>query len=222
MDRMQNWILAFSLSCVFIALAGLVASAQDDSGRKAMLLTIDGGIGPATADYIIRGIEKAEEQRAEVVLLVMDTPGGLVASTRDIIKAILGSSVPVVTYVSPSGSRAASAGTYILYASHVAAMAPATNVGSATPVQAGGPPPEPDKDKNNDQIIPAYAGAAIGEVIPGTTSHGNPASSKASASSPPRPKTNGSPPLRRHCLMGLESAPSTSSRGRRHRLLYTR
>ena len=114
-----------------------VAQAQEGQ-RQAVLLTLQDAIGPATADYVVRGIATAEERRAEVVILQLDTPGGLDSSMRAIIQSILRSDVPVVTYVHPAGARAASAGTYILYGSHVAAMTPSTNLGSATPVQLGG------------------------------------------------------------------------------------
>jgi len=108
--------------------------------RVAVILDIDGAIGPAVADFIDRGITEATERGAALVVLRMDTPGGLDTSMRDIIQRIMVSTVPVATYVSPSGARAASAGTYILYASHIAAMAPATNLGAATPVEIGGIP----------------------------------------------------------------------------------
>ncbi len=118
---------------------------------KAYLVEVDGAIGPVTQDLIIRAIDDAELESATLLVLLINTPGGLDHSMRKIISAILDSGVPVVTYVSPPGSRAASAGTYILYASHIAAMSPATNLGAATPVQIGGIPRMPSAPKPGTQ-----------------------------------------------------------------------
>lgn len=125
----------------------LVGAGAPAEPGQALLLRLDDTVNPATADYLVRGIQSASERGARLVIVQMDTPGGLDTSMREIIRAILASDVPVASYVAPSGARAASAGTFIMFASHIAAMAPGTNLGAATPIAIGGGLPfggEPD------------------------------------------------------------------------------
>lgn len=144
------------VSGFLVLLAGLACAAQEPAEPQrrtnvVVHLEIRDAIGPATSDFLQRGLEHARERGAQLLVLEMNTPGGLDTAMRDMIQAILASPVPVATYVSPSGARAASAGTYILYASHIAAMAPATSVGAATPVQiGGGQPRQPDEKSDKD------------------------------------------------------------------------
>ena len=142
---MQLWHIII-MTWLGLLLGGTPAATPQ---QPVMLIPVAGAIGPVTADHVTRSLARAEKEGAQLVVLQMDTPGGLDTSMRQIIKAILASPVPVASFVAPSGARAASAGTYILYASHIAAMAPGTNVGAATPVQIGitGPQPEQPSDK---------------------------------------------------------------------------
>jgi membrane-bound serine protease (ClpP class) len=130
----------------FYLLIGLLGFASSSPGQSPVVLVpLEGAIGPASADFVVRAIKRAAADKAPLVIIRMDTPGGLDTSMRQMIKEILASPVPVATYVAPGGSRAASAGTFILYASHFAAMAPGTNLGAASPVSIGGSPQKDDK-----------------------------------------------------------------------------
>jgi membrane-bound serine protease (ClpP class) len=171
MRRARTWLLGLALLAHAIGAASAAdmpaATASAASAAPVVLVKIDGAIGPATADHLHRALALAATLKAPLAVLQIDTPGGLDASMRSIIKDILASPLPVVGYVAPNGARAASAGTYILYASHVAAMAPASNLGAATPVAIGLPTP----GGQPDNPLPAQPASRPGSAAAPATDH---------------------------------------------------
>ncbi|MER8366502.1 nodulation protein NfeD [Mesorhizobium sp. M1348] len=170
---------AVLLAAAFVAVAAVCPSSAtgEANGREKIVLRveIDGAIGPASARQLEEALAVAADRNAQALILQMDTPGGLVTSMREMIAGILASPVPVIGYVAPAGGHAASAGTYILYATHLAAMAPGTNLGAATPIEMGGPlpsfpggkndGPEADKDKKNAPAGDAMIAKATNDAV---------------------------------------------------------
>ncbi|MBS0399927.1 MAG: nodulation protein NfeD [Proteobacteria bacterium] len=156
--------LRFPLLCLLALMMTAPVSSAGTPAPPATVVVVlaDGTISPASADYIVRGIKRAQTINAAAVVLELDTPGGLASSMRTIVTSTLASEVPVIGYVAPRGSRAASAGTFILYACHVAAMAPATNIGAATPVSlTGGGPPLPTPNATGSEPPPQKGDAEM-------------------------------------------------------------
>lgn len=156
--------LCLAATLVFAAAHARQPVALPAQPAPVVVLQLQGAVGPATTEYLRRGLAEADRRRAAAVVLRIDTPGGLASSMREIVRDIVGSPVPVIGYVAPGGAQAASAGTYILYACHVAAMAPATNLGAATPVQMGGPGapagrPASPEHREGEPDSPAAAGS---------------------------------------------------------------
>ncbi|MFM0245918.1 membrane-bound serine protease (ClpP class) [Burkholderia sp. GAS332] len=174
--------LGFAL-CENPARVGVAEAAV--AANSVVVIPVNGAIDPASADFIVRSLRRAADERAQLAVLQLDTPGGLDTSMRQIIKAILGSPVPVATFIAPSGARAASAGTYIIYASHIAAMAPGTNLGAATPIQMGIGGAEPPAGGGMPGLPGGGGGAGAGAQKngPGAPASADSASSANSANS---------------------------------------
>ncbi len=160
MSRKVSYIVAVFLCACFLC-ATFVTSGNAEEGfekqpKTVVVATLKGTINPFTADFVKTAIESAQRQKAGVVVIVIDTPGGLLNSTQEIVKDILNSPVPVVAYVSPSGATAASAGTFIVLASHIAAMAPGTSIGAAQPVTSEGKAKEGKAGKKIENFAASY------------------------------------------------------------------
>ena len=144
--------------------AAAPGAAQTSPAGRVLVVDIGGAIGVATARQLARAIDQAKKERATAILIRLDTPGGLVSATRDIVRDLIAAPVPIIVYVAPSGARAASAGTFIVYASHLAAMAQGTNLGAATPIQMGGFPGAPKEDKKGNERSSAE-NKAVNDVV---------------------------------------------------------
>lgn len=161
-----RWSALFrSALCALAFLAASAAPTQSAPSDKVLLVEISGAISVAAQRQIARVIEQARKENASAIVIRLDTPGGLVSATRDVIRDIVASPVPIILYVGPSGARAASAGTFIVYASHLAAMAPGTNMGAATPVSLGGIPGVPQEKEKKPSEPSAAEKKSINDVV---------------------------------------------------------
>lgn len=159
----RRWVLVLFVLIGLFATASIPTRAAQGSG-PILVAQVKGAIGVAATRLITDALAQARQENARSLVIQLDTPGGLVTATRDIIQQILASQVPVIVYVSPGGARAASAGTFLVYAAHIAAMAPGTNIGAATPVEVGGipglpQPTEPKRDEKDEAAPPTETAA---------------------------------------------------------------
>lgn len=163
--------LSLAIASLFAGIAiigGQPGNGQQVSGGPVLVFDVKGVIGFTAVDHLKKSISRARAENASLIIMRIDTPGGLVSSTREMIQAILASPIPILGYVAPSGARAASAGTYLMYASHLTAMAPATHLGAATPIQIGAPgttPSAPDKDKKDQDQTSAAERKLLNDAI---------------------------------------------------------
>ncbi len=155
-----------ALIVLSLGLLGASSAAQAPSANSVLAVNIHGAISVAAARQISRAVDLARKENARAIVIRLDTPGGLVSATRDIIRDMIAAPVPIIVYVAPSGAHAASAGTFIVYASHLAAMAPGTSLGAATPIQMGGLPGAPQqKDDKKGNEPTAAERKAINDVV---------------------------------------------------------
>jgi membrane-bound serine protease (ClpP class) len=161
----QRLLLAFCLCVIGFGIGFTSTGSAADGSGEVWVVDLDGALGPATGDLLIRSIDAAAAASAKAIIIRMDTPGGLDKAMRDVIQKILSAEIPVVTFVSPDGARAASAGTYIATASHIAAMAPATNIGSSTPVTIGAPTPAMPGAEDSEREAAAPQDAMMRKIV---------------------------------------------------------